>query len=392
MRVLFFIDSLGAGGAERSTLDYCLFLKSIDVAVEIICLRKKDTGVQQEALTSRIPIHFLNGTSIFKNIREIDKIFNSFKPHIVHSTLFKSRLRAKLHKIFYLRKHVLVESLVTIPYTKEKITERGQGPFRVLLHRMFESLLAVIAVNKMFAISEEVKSHTIRQLFFLNKEKVTVIYRGRKKNVYVEQKTELRQRYAREFGYPIDAVVFIHIGRQDYPKNHLFLMECFRLLQQVSKAGKPLVLLCLGRRGEMSEQIDTIVANHKNMNVLFPGHRHDVEQILAQSDIFVFPSIFEGLGGAIIEAKAAGLPLVVSNIKVFRELLVEGSEAFFADINTLHEFVAKLDLLAIDPFLRGEMGSRNIKSFLAQFSAEEVNRQMYKCYQKLLNESTSTGN
>ena len=93
-----------------------------------------------------------------------------------------------------------------------------------------------------------------------------------------------------------------------------------------------------------------------------------------------------------IEAKAAGLPLIVSDIPVFRELLAENTEAFFADLNRLDDFVAKMKYLAEQDSVRREMGIRNIESYKNRFLIDDVNGQMLNLYKILLHENTSTGN
>src|SRR5205823_1865576 len=81
------------------------------------------------------------------------------------------------------------------------------------------------------------------------------------------------------------------------------------------------VVLVAGREGNATSELalrmrDPIVRAH--VRVL--GHRADVPDLLAASDVFAFPSIFEGLGGSVIEAMALGLPIVASDLSALREV------------------------------------------------------------------------
>ena len=384
MRVLLLIDSLGAGGAERSTLDLCHFLKGKGIDVQVICIRRKDTGVQQEALETGIPVSFFKGRNLLSHVTQLNTIIKSFNPHVLHATLYKSRLRARLHKLVFAGRYKLVESLVTLPFTHTRITERKQTYARVFFHKFIESLLGVLAVDSFVAISNEVKFHVIHELFWQREEKIKVIYRGRAANQFLASRAELRKKYASELGFDEHAVVFIHIGRHDFPKNHVFLIKSFLTFLQIPRT-RQAVLLCLGRQGEMTGEIQTALRDDPNAYaVKLLGHRHDVEQILAQTDIFLFPSKFEGLGGAVIEAKAASLPMVVANLPVFRELLDENIEAIFIDTNDPNKWAGAMKELMDNGPRRAEMGRSSLLSFAKKFSIGSVNDDMLRHYQNLL--------
>lgn len=101
-----------------------------------------------------------------------------------------------------------------------------------------------------------------------------------------------------------------HVGNFTNAKNHPFLIEAFA---EVLK-NKPDAKLILVGGGDNQQKIKDIVLSHKiEKNVIFTGIRKDVNELLQAIDVFVFPSIYEGLPVTIIEAQAAGLPCVISN-------------------------------------------------------------------------------
>lgn len=107
-----------------------------------------------------------------------------------------------------------------------------------------------------------------------------------------------------------DKFVLGHIGRFNPQKNHPFLLKVFEI---VARKNEKAVLLLIGSGPDL-ESIKSIIEKHpyKNRIILF-GETHETEQVYAGIDIFVFPSLFEGLGIVALEAQISGLPCFVSN-------------------------------------------------------------------------------
>lgn len=101
-----------------------------------------------------------------------------------------------------------------------------------------------------------------------------------------------------------------HVGRFNLQKNHDFLIETFRKIREINEH----TVLVLVGGGELEEQIKTKVEQLNLQNhVRFLGIRNDVPDLLQSFDIFVLPSLFEGLPLVGIEVQAAGLPCVMSD-------------------------------------------------------------------------------
>lgn len=107
-----------------------------------------------------------------------------------------------------------------------------------------------------------------------------------------------------------DELVIGHVGNFTQPKNHPFLLEIFTaLLKKEPNA----VLLLVGGGEEMSQIREKAQKLGIAEHVHFLGVRSDVAGLMQAMDVFVFPSLYEGLGIALIEAQTAGLPCVVSD-------------------------------------------------------------------------------
>lgn len=101
-----------------------------------------------------------------------------------------------------------------------------------------------------------------------------------------------------------------HVGRFVYQKNHEFLLQVFCNVSRLI----PDARLVLVGEGELRQYFEKkIVDLGLEKKVLLLGKREDVHEILQAFDLFVFPSLFEGFGTAVIEAQSAGLPCIVSD-------------------------------------------------------------------------------
>lgn len=109
-----------------------------------------------------------------------------------------------------------------------------------------------------------------------------------------------------------DRPIVGHVGRFNSQKNHLFIIDIF---DEVHKANPNAILLLIGDdSGDGGKAVHEKVERlHLSDYVMFLGTRSDVADLLQAMDVFLFPSLFEGLSVASIEAQAAGLPLLISD-------------------------------------------------------------------------------
>ncbi len=122
-------------------------------------------------------------------------------------------------------------------------------------------------------------------------------------------KEDARQAMRKELGISEGTLALGHIGRMEEQKNHTFLLEIFHavLLEQ-----KDAVLLLAGDgklKAKLKEQARQLGIERQTM---FLGQRDDVHLLLSAMDLFVFPSLYEGLSVTAVEAQCAGLPCIVS--------------------------------------------------------------------------------
>jgi glycosyltransferase involved in cell wall biosynthesis len=115
-----------------------------------------------------------------------------------------------------------------------------------------------------------------------------------------------------ELGIPASAFVVGHVGRFDPQKNHMFLLE---ILTEVAKREPRMHLLLIGVGSLHSVIEQKVIQLGLTDRVIFAGSRPDVPRLMRGAmDVFLFPSLYEGLGIVLVEAQAAGLPCIFSDV------------------------------------------------------------------------------
>lgn len=121
-----------------------------------------------------------------------------------------------------------------------------------------------------------------------------------------------------KFGFGMEDIVLISVGELNRNKNHEVIVKAMGTLKE-----KRLKYVICGQ-GELKEHLEKLIMKYKLENqVKLLGYREDIPVVLKMSDIFVFPSCREGLGMAVLEAMASGLPCIVGDNRGTRELITE---------------------------------------------------------------------
>lgn len=131
---------------------------------------------------------------------------------------------------------------------------------------------------------------------------------------------ENRQEIRRQLGIPEDGLLVGHVGRFQVQKNHEAIIHIFHEVQKKASDAR----LCLIGDGELKEQIQEQARKAGILDkIIFTGVCPDVERYLSAMDVFLFPSLFEGLPFTLLEAQANGLPCVISD-EITREAVISG--------------------------------------------------------------------
>lgn len=173
-------------------------------------------------------------------------------------------------------------------------------------------------VDVAFAPSDLAAKYTFGEKAYKNGN-IFVLHNAVDLNVFRYDK-QARIKIRREFGISDETKVVGHIGRFMEQKNHEFLAEIFNQIQMTDEN----TILVLVGDGVLKE---TFEQKAKKLGIfdkiIFMGIRSDIPDILSAMDVFVFPSLYEGMPNTVIEAQATGLPCVIADT-ITREADITG--------------------------------------------------------------------
>ena len=193
-----------------------------------------------------------------------------------------------------------------------------------------------------------------------------------------QQENINRESMRKEFGFDENDFVFMSTGQISVRKNHEVAIRALAVLNN-----KHIKYLIVGF-GELEEKLRKLSADiGVDDQVVFAGYRGDVKELLHIVDGFVFPSLQEGLPVALMEAMAAGLPIVCSRIRGNVDLIKNGEGGYMYDSHDINGFADGMRLIAKGEEATDEMGKKN-KENIAGFDKAIINRQMERIYKEQL--------
>lgn len=299
MKVLHIIPDLGTGGAEMVVLTYLRQSKAIpDIDMTLVSLSSNKGRLYERMVQDEhLPVTYLNQNiqdnsfiGRLTQILQIRKTIKEHKPDVIH--LHLSILWMVCLAIIGLgiksKFHTLHSDPSKTSYGKNRIIDKW-------CYRLFH--VQPICLNKeMCDIANRIFS----------RNDALPLPNGIN---FKDYQQNCRDKYRRIFGIPSNSFVVGHVGRFIKVKNHPLIIRSFAELKKI----RPNAKLALVGEGDDMEKIQILCSNLGVIDdVIFTGARPDVPKIMRMFDVFIFPSLYEGLGIVLIEAQAAGLKCVVS--------------------------------------------------------------------------------
>lgn len=347
IRTLHLIDGLGSGGAERSLAELLPDLPSLGIQPTVAIFHRRSDGVEESVREAGIPILHVPGAAWNDRIRSTRALLREIRPDLLHTTLFDADVIGRIAALGTPTK--VLTSLVNTSYEPVRLHDPRIRRSGLLAAQFLDAATARLGTQHFHAITDAVRQSAIRRLK-IPPERISVVPRGRRRSRLGEPGAQRRAQVRRRLNVPLDARVLLHVGREEHQKGHAVLLEAAApiLLERPD-----VVLMLAGRRGNTSPAIDTAVANLPTGSVRRLGHVNDVPDLLAASDVFVFPSLYEGLGGAALEAMAMAVPIIASDLPALREIL--DGVALFVDVNSPRSLTTRISEILNRP---GEASTR----------------------------------
>lgn len=296
LKVLHVVGAMNRAGTETMLMHLYREMNRDNVQFDFISYSDADADYDQEITSLGGRIFKLSKTTSVKAIYDVIKKYGPYAAVHAH-TLFHcgiATLAAKLAGV----KIRIAHAHTTADYSDSIARKIYMKTMCFVIYTTSTHLLACskAAGNYLFGGSA---IQSDKYSYFPN----TIDYR-----LFLQQPTIAVKKFKMEVGFS-NHMVIGHIGRFSEGKNQLFLIE---IMKAVMKHDPEARLLLVGD-GELRTFIEKKVKSEGMQdNVCFVGIRDDINTLLHSMDVFVFPSIYEGLGLVLLEAQASGIPCVVS--------------------------------------------------------------------------------
>lgn len=378
MQVLCVIDSLGAGGAERSLAEMLAPLVRAGVHPTVVCLERRHEGFHEWVSRSH-EVLVLPGTKDRQRVTPLRRLILRRQPDLVHSSLIRADLVSRLATRGTGIPHV--SSLVNTTYDAERLLDPHVGRLGLELTRRIDGFTARHLTRRFHAITFAVAESNITALG-IDRDRVEVIERGRDPERLGEPSSERRAKARASLDIAPGTAVLVHVGRQEGQKA---IPDLIQAVGDLVRSGRQILLLQVGRSGNDTPQVDTAVSvEGVAENVRMLGYRDDVPDILAAGDLFVFPSLYEGLGGSMIEAMALRLPIVATRLRAIVESVEEGRNADLVSVRSPVALANAISALLDDGARLNAYGKRSRELFLERYMLDRSIERMTDFYKRAL--------
>ncbi len=365
-------------GVQKAMVDLITRLNRKDFEITVIC---KEEGELTDIL-KKWEIRFITVPSLvrqvnpvkdFKALNAITHILNEKKPDIVHTHSSKSGV---IGRIAASRAGIPVVFHTIHGFSFHEFSSLTAKTVYMPIERFASKFTDLhISVNQ-YDMDFAVEHNIIR------KDKIINVYNG----IDLEENTRIPNLsgFKESLHIPADALVITQVGRlwrQKAPE--VFVQTAIKILKQRQD-----VYFLLVGDGELRSKVERmIIASHNEENIRLLGWRSDVDKILSVSDVFMLTSLWEGLSIAILEAMARQLPVITSDIKGNRELVIENETGFLCRPNSPTAFYEKLSGLLDNREQRRRLGLSGYERVQKKFSIKNTISTLDKLYHEYFSNS-----
>ncbi|MEK7746408.1 MAG: glycosyltransferase [Elusimicrobiota bacterium] len=338
-RVLYVSTSTTVGGAEKTlyTLATLLDPKKFQVAGVLSLKHKGEYAKKLEEAGVVVRSFDLAGVPGLGELQKLGMFIHETRPDLVHALMYQAIQVCRAARMLGYAQFKLVSS--------PRVNYRTRGDWSLLIDGWLKG-----ADDLLLTESDASRDYLVKKMKY-KPEKVQRIYNGVDISGWSVSKNE-RARLRGRIRVKPDDILVGAVGRLDEQKGHAFLIEAVAQL----RAANPVRCVILGD-GPLRSKLQGLIASLGVSNhVLLLGERPDVRDWLSAFDVFVQPSLWEGLPNSLLEAMAIGLPVVATRVDGMPEVVrheVSGLLCAPKDAQALANAVRDL---ASDPVQRRRLG------------------------------------
>lgn len=358
-RVLHIITGLEVGGAETNL---SRLIPKLEETFEnqIVCLTGK--GIMGRKFEEKnIPVHYLEIKNIFgffnpRFILKLIKIIKKFKPDIIETYLIHADLFGRIWgRIFGVH----------------KIICNHRGSLLQWSWLLFFDRITSFLVTKYVFQTPSAQKEISKKLHIDIKKTIVIPNTINAKDFQISINKEAK---IKELGIGSGNINIIIVSNLRKGKGHRYLIEAF---DDVFLKGYKNINLLIAGDGEQRPILENQAAiSEARNNIYFLGKRSDVPEILRISDIFVLPTFYEGMSNAIMEAMAAGLPIITTDIDVNKDLIKNSYSGILVPVKDSQEIITRLINLINDRSERMRLGENAYNDAIENYSISNVSQKV----------------
>lgn len=330
LKVLHLIEGLGSGGAERLLYTNLKHFDRARLENEVVTVFSAADYWKQPILDLDVPVSTLDCRSlrdIMTGVRRLRKEIARFQPDLIHTHLWTANIVGRIAG--FLTGTPVISSIHNPEYEPEVLTDTAHlNSKKLFVARSLDKWTARVACRKMLAVSRYVKESASLHLDF-PLAKIEVLYNPVDVSDLCSGSVRARADVLNELNLPADSLILLNVARVAPQKG---LLYAIRSLAEIRRKFPETHLISVGGKDDatwlarLEEEIEKLgLKNHVHLL----GARRDVKDFLYNCDLFVFPSLFEGLGIALTEAMAVGCACVASDIKPLDEFVENEVDGMF---------------------------------------------------------------
>ena len=366
IKILHITTSGNFGGTEKMIY---YFIKMSSKNFENVLVILKDEGEFLEKIKKlNVKTYFINIKNIF-NLSKLFKVYKIIKtenPDIIHSYLFHSNIIARI-----LGKTAGIKNIVC----GQRNIDKWKNIFHILLDRITSIYCKLIISNTEAGKNRLVKKEKI------NPGKIIVIQNGVEKP-FVPKKKETIE-WKNKFNIPNNATIISTAASLTKKKGIPYLIKAFELAANEYSD----IHLIIAGKGPLECQLKELSKQQKNKDrIHFVGFQNNINFLLSATDIFVLPSLWEGMPNAILEAMSFGIPVIATNVGGTPEIIKDGENGFLIPPENEYAIYEKIKYCLENQEKIKIIGLNAKKETENKFSIEKMVKKLEAAYLLLVND------
>lgn len=327
IKILEVIGEMDMGGAETFLMNVLRNINKEKFEMLFLCYSTEKYDYEDEInkLGGKIiRVEKVSKKNIFKYVNMLSKIMRKYEINVIHShTAYNS-----LFPILAAKKSGITN---IITHSHNTIFDSNPSLIKKIYFKI--SQIIINKYSKKIACGNEAG----KALYGKNQEYIVMDNGIVVENFAFDE--NIRKIKRAEVNIKENELVFIHVGRFDQQKNHMFLLDIYNYFTKLYSIESKLLLIGDGiLREKMEQKVESL--NIKDKCILL-GKRNDVNELYSVADVLVFPSLYEGLPVTLIEAQANGIPILASDT-IDKEVNITKKIKFLSLNQNLNEWCNEL--------------------------------------------------